>query len=130
MINKIKCSLIALSLVGFFPSLSMSAQSNDLISMNGAVLQVLDKPSGKTKIFNLGLNKPYKIDRLTINVRSCFQTPEYMPNENMAFLQIDKAQGGIEAKSINIFSGWMYKSMPGQNPLTDETYDIWLLKCN
>ncbi|MBR5904190.1 MAG: DUF2155 domain-containing protein, partial [Alphaproteobacteria bacterium] len=36
----------------------------------------------------------------------------------------------IYTKSNNrIFSGWMNRNEPGQNPLQNETYDVWVEKC-
>ena len=39
------------------------------------------------------------------------------------FIEIDKSDEG------KIFSGWMSANEPGDNPLQNADYDLWLVKC-
>ena len=93
------------------------------IEKDTAVLRVMNKAAGKTHIVNANVNKGVVYDGLTIKVRSCKQSDPFDAENFFAFVE-------IYTKTDNrIFSGWMNRNEPGQNPLQDGTFDVWLEKC-
>lgn len=88
-----------------------------------AVLRVMDKAAGKTQTVPVKVGYTKQHDGLNIIVRSCKQSDPFDAENFFAFLE-------IYTKTNNrIFSGWMNRNEPGQNPLQDDTYDVWLEKC-
>jgi hypothetical protein len=97
------------------------------------VLRALDKTTGVTKDLSVAVGKPVSFGTLTITARSCSKkAPEETP-EVYAYLQIrdkpivDANQKPAEEKQI--FSGWMFWSSPGLNPLEHPSYDVWVIDC-
>ena len=109
-----------LSLVSF--GAIAETPDDEFIPMTGAIVQVMNKAAGKTQTFKIPIGKKVRFERLEIMVRKCLGTNEFLPENFYAFLEINKA--GRE-----IFSGWMIKSEPGQNPLQDPDNDLWLVRC-
>ena len=76
-----------------------------------------------TQILRLKTNKDFSFDGLILNVRNCKQSDPFDAENFFMFIEIyTKSEG-------RIFSGWMNRNEPGQNPLQDDTYDVWLEKC-
>lgn len=93
------------------------------IDTNTAVVRIMDKAAGKTQVASIKVGRPVQYDNLTITVRSCKKSDPFDAENFFVFLEIyTKADG-------RIFSGWMNRNEPGQNPLQNDTYDIWLVKC-
>lgn len=97
------------------------------------VLRALDKTTGVAKDIDAPTGKPIKFGTLTITARSCSKrAPEETP-EVYAYLQIedkpvvDANEKPSEQKTI--FSGWMFWSSPGLNPLEHPSYDVWVIDC-
>lgn len=116
-ISKMLC-LFVLSF-GFFYTFPGAAY----VDKGNAVVRVMDKAAGKTQIVSLPVNKTVHYDGLTLITRSCKQSDPFDAENHFAFLE-------IYTKSDNrIFSGWMNRNEPGQNPLQNDAYDVWLEKC-
>ena len=93
------------------------------IEQDNAIIRVMDKASGKTKILPIKVGNTVQHDGLTIIARNCKKTDSFDAENFFVFLEIyTKADG-------RIFSGWMNRNEPGQNPLQDDTYDVWVEKC-
>ncbi len=88
-----------------------------------AVLRVMNKAAGKTQIVPVKVNQTKHYDGLNITVRNCKQSDPFDAENFFAFLEI------YTKTDERIFSGWMNRNEPGQNPLQDDTYDVWLEKC-
>ena len=82
----------------------------------------MNKQAGKTQTVVASIDKPIKFDKMEIRVRKCLATNEFLPEDFFMFAEISKS-------GKRIFSGWMIKSEPGQNPLQDADNDLWLVKC-
>jgi hypothetical protein len=82
----------------------------------------MNKAAGKTHTISIPAGKPSAYDKVEILVRSCKIADPYQPENSFAFAQISKS-------GETIFSGWMNANDPGQNPLQDADYDVWLLRC-
>ena len=87
-----------------------------------AVINILDKASGKNHRFTVSVGQTSGYEKLSFVVRACKQTDPFQP-EN-AYMFIDILQNGHQ-----VFGGWMNKNEPGQNPLQNADYDMWLVRC-
>ena len=93
------------------------------IEKDTAVLRVMDKAAGKTQIVPVKVGTTKQHDGLNILVRSCKQSDPFNAENFFVFLEI------YTKTDVKIFSGWMNRNEPGQNPLQDDTYDVWVEKC-
>lgn len=93
------------------------------IEKNTAIVRVMDKAAGKTQTLRLSLNKDFSFDGLILNVRNCKQSDPFDAENFFMFIEIYTKTNG------RIFSGWLNRNEPGQNPLQNDTYDVWLEKC-
>lgn len=96
--------------------------ANAYVNRQNAVVNILDKASGKVRMFKIPVAQVSEYEKLSFNVRACKQTDPFQP-EN-AFMFIEISQNGHQ-----IFSGWMNKNEPGENPLQNADYDMWLVRC-
>jgi len=112
-----KCFIIfAAVLFGF------AAHADEYISRNTAVVRIMNKAAGKAQTVNLPVGRSVEFEKLEVLVRTCKQTAPYDPENFYMFAEIKK-------NDTKIFSGWMDKNEPGDNPLQDADYDLWLVKC-
>ena len=88
-----------------------------------AVINILDKTSGKTHMMTIPVGQDTKYEKLDFIIRSCKQTDPFMPENAYMFIEISTANDG------QIFGGWMNKNAPGENPLQNADYDLWLVRC-
>lgn len=93
------------------------------IEKDTAVLRVMNKAAGKTQIVPIKIGETKQYDGLNITVRNCKQSDPFDAENFFVFLEI------YTKTDVRIFSGWMNRNEPGQNPLQDDTYDVWLEKC-
>jgi hypothetical protein len=93
------------------------------IEKDTAVLRIMKKAAGKAQIANIRVGQTMQRDGLTVTVKNCKQSDPFDAENFFAFLEIYTKTDG------RIFSGWMNRNEPGQNPLQDDTYDVWLEKC-
>lgn len=100
-------------------------QANALayVDKNVAVVRILNKAAGKTQMVNLPVGQHTEFEKLAITVKSCKQTDPFQAENFFAFVEISKNSEG------KIFSGWMNANEPGENPLQNADYDVWLVKC-
>ncbi|MCL1892281.1 MAG: DUF2155 domain-containing protein [Alphaproteobacteria bacterium] len=99
-----------------------SAFADEFIDRNTAVVRVMNKAAGKAQTLQMHVGKTSEFEKLSIAVRSCKQTAPYSAENFYMFAEIRKG----DAK---VFSGWMDRNEPGDNPLQDADYDLWLVKC-
>ena len=93
------------------------------IEKDSVIVRVMDKAAGKTQLLILPINKNVQFDNLILNVRSCLQSDEFDAENFFVFFEIYTKSDG------RIFSGWMNRNEPGQNPLQNDVYDVWIEKC-
>lgn len=93
------------------------------IEKDSAVVRVMNKAAGKTQTVSVAVGKSVQYDDLTITARSCKQSDPFDPANFFAFIEV------YTKTNERIFSGWMNRNEPGQNPLQDDAFDIWLEKC-
>lgn len=95
----------------------------EYIDKNSAVISIMNKAAGKTKIITASVDKNTKIEKLEIIIRTCKATDPYSAENYLAFAEIYKS-------GSQIFSGWLNRNEPGKNPVQDSDYDVWLIGCD
>lgn len=93
------------------------------IEQDVAVVRVMDKAAGKTQTVSIKVGEAVKYDSLNIKVQNCKKSDDFEAENFFAFVEI------YTKADERIFSGWMNRNEPGQNPLQNDTYDVWLEKC-
>ena len=88
-----------------------------------AVLRVMDKAAGKTRAVNAPVGASVAIEKLTILVRACKQSDPFDAENFYAFVEITKSDLG------QIYGNWMNRNAPGEAPLQNADYDVWLVEC-
>ncbi len=90
--------------------------------MQNAVVTVLNKAAGKTQTFSIPVGQSIQFEKLSILVQNCKQTDPFQAEDFFMFVDVfdDDEQ---------VFGGWMSKNEPGDNPLQNQDYDLWLVKC-
>ncbi len=92
-----------------------------------AVLQALDKVTGRVRTIDAAIDQPVKFGSLDIVVRTCRKRPPEEPPESAAFLEIRDARA--PQPGATVFSGWMFASSPAISALEHPVYDVWVLDC-
>ena len=93
------------------------------IEKETAIIRVMDKPAGKTQVVSVRVGEVVHYNGLNIAVRNCKESDPFEAENFFVFLEI------YTKTDKRIFSGWMNRNEPGQNPLQDDTYDVWIEKC-
>lgn len=93
-----------------------------------AMLQGLDKITGRVSTFAAPIGKPVRFGTLQITAQSCVKHPPEEEPEASAFLKIEDLRTGQSAP-VSVFSGWMFASSPALNALEHPVYDVWMLDC-
>jgi hypothetical protein len=92
----------------------------------GARLRELDKMTGQTKTFEIGVGETREVDRLRIQLEACRSPEGNDMHGTMAFLKVwDKKYSDAEAA----FSGWMFAESPALSALDHPRYDLWVISC-
>ncbi|MCL1786080.1 MAG: DUF2155 domain-containing protein [Alphaproteobacteria bacterium] len=107
-------------------SINSFANANEFIDKDTAVVRVMDKASGRARTLTIPVGKRTEFEKLEILARSCKGTQPFAARDNFMFVEITKKSS---AAARQIFSGWMTASAPGDNPLQDPDYDVWLIEC-
>lgn len=93
-----------------------------------AVLQGLDKVTARVSTFAAPIGQPVRFGTLEVVADTCVKRPPEEPPETAAFLDIYEIKPDQPRQKI--FSGWMFASSPGLNPLEHPVYDVWLKDCH
>lgn len=115
--------LLALFMTILSGALIWQANALAYVDKNVAVVRILNKAAGKTQMVNLPVGQHTEFEKLAITVKSCKQTDPFQAENFFAFVEISKNSEG------KIFSGWMNANEPGENPVQNADYDVWLVKC-
>lgn len=99
----------------------MSARA--YVDRETAVIRVMNKAAGKVQTITLPVGKMVDYEKLSVMVRSCKQTDPFQAEDYFAFIEVYKDGEG------KIFSNWMSRNEPGENPLQNADYDLWLVRC-
>jgi hypothetical protein len=93
-----------------------------------ALLQGLDKVTGRVSRFAAPIGQMVKFGNLEITASACSKHPPEATPEASAFLTIRETHPGQPDKEP-IFTGWMFASSPALNALEHPVYDVWVLDC-
>jgi len=93
-----------------------------------AVLQGVDKITGRISTFEAVVGEPATFGTLEIEAAACHKTPPEETPETTVFLTIRDTDIRDEDKA-RIFKGWMFASSPAINPLQHKIYDVWVIDC-
>ena len=91
-----------------------------------AIVRIMTKASGRAQTMTIPVEHAVEFEKLEILVRACKSTMPFDARDNFMFVEVAK-KFAVESKRI--FSGWMTASEPGDNPLQDADYDLWLVSC-
>ena len=97
--------------------------ANAYVDKNNAVIRIMNKAAGKAQTVTLPVEKEAEFEKLSLLVRTCKQNDPFQAENFFAFIEISKDSEG------KIFSGWMNANEPGENPVQNADYDVWLVKC-
>ena len=92
-----------------------------------AVLQGLDKVTGRVSTIDAPMRTPVQFGTLEITAHACYKTPPEEPPEAAAFLEI--AEVKPDEPRQELFTGWMFASSPALSALEHPVYDVWVLDC-
>lgn len=93
------------------------------VNRDTAVLRIMNKAAGKAQTVRIPVGKRGAFEKLEIMVRACKQTDPFQAEDFFAFIEISKNGEG------RIFSGWQSRNEPGDNPVQNADYDVWLVGC-
>jgi len=125
---------VGLSFVGLASAATYAKQDR-------ATLRALDKITGRSTDIVVKVGQPVVYGSLSIELKTCFQTPPEEVPESAAFLRISSTRPVAEeqlekaaaqeaaSETPVVFSGWMYASSPGLSALEHPVYDIWVIRC-
>ena len=96
-------------------------------AMDIAVLQTLDKVTGRVRGLEAPVGQTVEFGPLSIVVRACRKRPPEEPPESSAFIEISERK---TAETVNeVFKGWMFASSPAVSALEHPVYDVWVIDC-
>ncbi len=110
-------------IIAILSLLLMCNTANAYINRGVATLRVMDKAAGKTQILQIPVGQSVQYEKLKIIVRSCKQSDPFDAENFWAFVEIYTDDMG------RIFSNWFNRNEPGDNPLQNPDYDVWLAGC-
>ena len=118
--------LAAAALLWAAGSVVTPARADDL-AFDTAVLQGLDKVTGRVQTIDAPVGATIHFGTLEIIARTCRKRPPEEQPESAAFLDIWEIKPGEPATSL--FRGWMFASSPALSALEHPVYDVWVLDC-
>ena len=119
---KISILLFAVHCGLFLSTNSFAEDKEEFVNKDTAVVRVMNKAAGKAQTISLTVGRTTQVEKLSVRVRACKQTAPYTAENFYMFAEIKK-------NGNQVFSGWMDRNEPGDNPLQDSDYDLWLLRC-
>lgn len=101
--------------------LTATSAADAYVNRETAVVRIMNKAAGKTQTVKVPVGRAASFEKLDFIVRTCKQTDPFEAEDFVMFIEV--------SQDAKIFSGWMSKSEPGNNPLQHPDYDLWLVKC-
>jgi hypothetical protein len=92
-----------------------------------AVLQTLDKITGRVRTVDTQIEQTLRFGTLDIMARACRKRPPEEAPESAAFLEIREIKPGETPRTL--FTGWMFASSPAVSALEHPVYDVWVIDC-
>lgn len=101
----------------------LSDNASAYVERENAIVRIMNKAAGKVQTITMPVGRDIQFEKLHMLVRSCKQSDPFDAENYFAFIEISKSDEG------KIFSNWMNANEPGENPLQNADYDVWLVKC-
>ncbi len=109
-------------------------------TMDHAILQTLDKVTGRTSEIDVAIGEDITFGKLYLSVKTCRKTPPIEKPEAAAFIEIWQEKTTPAGNQIGVikpavpqsewvFSGWMFASSPSVSAMDHPVYDVWLKDC-
>jgi hypothetical protein len=99
----------------------------DKIKHPTAVLEGLDKITGRIISFEVAIDETVQFGSLQITPRVCYTRPPTEAPRTDVFVEVDEVN---EKKTYDrLFTGWMFAASPGLHGIEHPVYDIWLTDC-
>lgn len=95
--------------------------SHAYIAHDTAIVRIMNKAAGKAQTIKIPVGREVSYEKLDLLVRTCQQTDPFQAEDFFMFIEI--------SQKSKIFSGWMSRNEPGNNPLQHADYDVWLVEC-
>jgi len=92
-----------------------------------AVFAGLDKITGRTISFDVGIGETVQFGALQVTPRACYTRPPTEATNTDSFVEVDEVT--LKGDIKRIFTGWMFASSPGLNAVEHPIYDVWLTGC-
>lgn len=92
-----------------------------------AVLQTLDKVTGRISTLRVPVGETAGFGTLTIVPRACRKRPPEEFPESAGFLEIDDAPPAGQPRRV--FTGWMFASSPAVSAMEHPVFDVWVRDC-
>lgn len=92
-----------------------------------AVLQTLDKITGRVRTVEAPIDQTIQFGTLDIMVRTCRQRPPEEAPESAAFMEIREVKPGETPRTLYV--GWMFASSPAVAAMEHPVYDVWVIEC-
>ena len=110
----------------FFASLFLfyANAANAYVDRGTAVVGIMNKAAGKVQTVSIPVGRTAEFEKLSIRVRSCKQTDPFDAEDFFMFVEVSTRADG------QIFGNWMGRNNPGDRPLQNADYDIWLVRCD
>lgn len=124
MIKKRFLPVVSAVLIGVFAAGTAHA---DRIKNPVAIFTGLDKITGRTINFEVGVDETVQFGALQLTPRVCYTRPPTEPANTTAFIEVDEITFTNEYRRI--FGGWVFQSSPGLNGVEHPVYDLWLTGC-
>ena len=125
MSSGLRLAILTAGLLGAVTAFS-GAGAADLV-YDKAILQGMDKISGRIIKFEAPVGQSVRYGTLEIIARTCRKRPPEETPESAAFLDIWEIKTGEAATSL--FRGWMFASSPALSALEHPVYDVWVADC-
>ena len=123
--KKIRLKFLPLFIVALCIGSIDARADTQYINRNTAVVRIMNKAAGKAQTVSIPVGRATEFEKLDIIVRACRETPPFEMRDFFMFVEIGKRG----ANAPRLFSGWMTATEPGDNPLQDADYDLWLVQC-
>ena len=112
--------------IGIWASVAAAQQTTDE-PYGVAVLNALDKITGRVSEIEAAVDEPVEFGTLSITARACYATPPEEAPESKAFLEVVDHRPGAAPEPV--FSGWMFASSPSVSAMEHPVYDVWVIAC-
>lgn len=93
------------------------------IDQSTAIVSIMNKAAGKAQNIQIPVGSTVEYEKLNITVRTCKQSDPFDAEDYFMFVEVSDNTHG------KFFSGWMSHNEPGENPLQNPDYDLWLINC-